>query len=78
MSVQHTLWRMNMQSFESLNDESLNTSDLSSDSKRNGNGVSETVRAMKARRWPDAEVDRSRAIFWANQCGAGLFPKDSG
>ena len=68
----------NEQSFESFNDESLNTSELSSDRKRKGKGVSKTIRPRKARRWCDAEVDRSRAIFWVNQYDAGLFPKDSG
>ena len=33
----------NEQSFESLNDESLNTSDLSSDRQRKGKGISKIV-----------------------------------
>ena len=37
----------------------------------------ETVRLGTARRWSDAEVDRSRAIFWANQYDTGLFSMDS-
>ena len=49
------------------------TSDLPSNRKRKGEGVSETVIPWKARWWSDAEVDRSRAIFGANQWGAGLF-----
>ena len=40
----------NEQSFESLDEESLNTSDRSSNRKRKGKGVSETVRPGIARR----------------------------
>ena len=46
--------------------------------RKKGKGLSETVRPGKARRWSDAEVDRSRAIFWANQYDTGLSFKDSG
>ena len=56
-------------SFESLN---------ASNKNRKGEEVSETVRLGKARRWYDAGVYRSLAIFWANQYGAGFFSKDSG
>ena len=63
----------NKQSFEALDNESLNTSDLSLNGK--GKGLSETVKTREARRWSDRS--RSRAIFWANQYGKGLFSKDS-
>ena len=65
----------NEQSFEFLKDESLNTSDPSSNRKKKGEGVIETARpgAVKARKWSDTEVVRPRAIFWANQYGADLF-----
>ena len=53
----------NEQSFESLNDESLNTSDLSSSRRRKGKGVSETVISGKARRWSDAKIDMARVCF---------------
>ena len=56
----------NEQRFKSLNNESLNTVDLFSNRKRKGMGVSEYVRPGKAKGWSDVEVDRSRAIFWAN------------
>ena len=57
----------NDQSFKSLSDESLNTSDLSSNRKKKGGGggkgVCETITQRKARRWYEAGVARSRAIF---------------
>ena len=71
---------VNEQSFESLNDEDLkrlNTSDLSSNRNREGKGVSETVKPGTARKWSHAEVDRSCAIFWANQYVVGLFSKEA-
>ena len=71
MSGQATVLMANEQSFESLNDENFNTSDLCSNRKRKGKGISETLRPGKARRWSDAEVDRSRAIFRPNQYGTG-------
>ena len=61
MSVQATLWQTNR--VLCVNDLSLNTSDLSTNRKRKGKGVSETIRSGKARWWSDAEVYRSRAIF---------------
>ena len=66
----------NEQSFKSLNDESLGTSDLFSNRKRKVKEVCETVRKGKGK-WFDAEGDRPRTIFWANQYDAGLFSKDS-
>ena len=68
----------NEQIFESRKDEILKTSHRYSNRKRKGKGVNETTRLEKARRWCHAEVDRSRAIFLENQCGAGLSSKDSG
>ena len=59
---------VNEQSFESLNDESLNTSELSSNRKRKGKGVSETVRPRKARNWSNAKVDRSRGDLFSKDC----------
>ena len=60
-------------SFESLNDEILDTSDLSSNRKRKDKEIIEPVKTGKERKWSNAEVDRSSAIFLANQYGAGLF-----
>ena len=72
MNVQVTVWQTTEQRFESLDGESLKTSDLSSNRKRKGKGVSETVRPGKARRWSDAEVDRSRAIVLGKPIWRGL------
>ena len=41
--------------------------------KRKGKGVSVTVRPGKGRRKPDAEVNRSCAIFWTNQYARVCF-----
>ena len=43
-----------------LNDKSLNTSDLSSNRRRKGKGVSEE---REGRRWSEAEVDMARVCF---------------
>ena len=52
----------NEQSLESLAEEKLNISDLSSNRKRKGKGVSETVRPGIERRWSDEEVDGLRIV----------------
>lgn len=68
----------NEQFFESLNDESLNINDLSLNRKRNGNGVSETVKTRKSEKMARRECRSVSPHFLRHhQYGSGLSSKDS-
>ena len=63
---------VNEQSFESVNNENLNTSNLSSNGKGKGKGVSEIVRPGKTKRWSNVKINWSCTIFFSKPIWHGF------